>query len=135
MAHLSVTAQQTTRWIGRVMGTLAAAFWLLILLDIVVCDAVGGFICINWEMALLVFIVAASMLCVTIAWRKEGLGGLILLLWGIIFTVFAGITSGSYRIPSMLVSGVPFLIAGLLLLGSWSLHRNYMRDGNAKGAL
>jgi hypothetical protein len=121
MTTMSRKAQSTARWMARGVSTLAAAFWLLILLDILACDALVGFIRVNWEMALLVVFVAASVLSVIIAWRKEGVGGLVMLLWGIIFTVFAAIDSRNYWVISMLVSGVPFLIAGLLFLASWRL--------------
>jgi hypothetical protein len=128
MITISNAAQQTARWIARGISTLAAAFWLLILLDILACDALVGFICVNWELALLVVLVAASVLSVAIAWRREGIGGLIMFLWGIVFTTFAAIDSGSYKASSMLMSGVPFLIAGLLFLASWWSHRLVVKN-------
>jgi hypothetical protein len=73
MAELSLAVQQTAHWTGRVISAMAAAFWLLILLDILACDALVGFICLNWEMAILVIIVVASILSVILAWREEAL--------------------------------------------------------------
>jgi hypothetical protein len=119
MTNASRTARQAVRWLARAISTLAAAFWLLILLDILACDALVGFVCLNWEMTLLAGLVVASILSVIIAWRREGIGGLVMFLWGLIFTVFAYTTGDSYQVFSMLVSGVPFLIAGLLFLASW----------------
>ena len=121
MTIMSRTVQSTARWMARGISALAAAFWLLILLDILACDALVGFVCVNWEMALLVVFVTASVFSVILAWREEGVGGLVMLLWGIIFTVFAAMDSKNYRVISMLVSGVPFLVAGLLFLASWRL--------------
>ncbi len=128
MANLSLAAQQTARWTGRVISALAAAFWLLILLDIIACDALVGFICINWEIAFLIVIVVVSILSVILAWREEGVGGFVMLLWGIVFTTFSAIDSSTFRVFSMLVSGVPFLIAGLLFLASWWSHRSVVKN-------
>jgi hypothetical protein len=113
---------QWMRWIARAISSLITAFWLLILLDIVACDAFVGFICLNWEMLLLFGLVTASMLSVVIAWRIESLGGFVMLLWGLAFSAIAIVTSsGSQLTLSILVSGVPFFIAGVLFLASWWL--------------
>lgn len=114
-------AQQTARWAARVISTLATAFWLLILLDIITCDALAGFICVNWEMALLFVIVAISIICVILAWRTESIGGFALMLWGIIFTTIAAVEGEPYVASSIMVSGFPFFLAGLLFLASWWL--------------
>lgn len=124
MINFSRIAQQTARWTARAISTLAAAFWLLILLDILACDVLVGFICLNWEMALLAGMVVASVISVIIAWRREGVGGLVMILWGLIFCAIAYITSRPQQVFSMLVSGVPFLIAGLLFLTSWWSRRS-----------
>jgi hypothetical protein len=77
------TAQQMirwTRWIARGIGFLLAAFWLLILLEIITYDVLVGFMCLNWEMGLLVGLVAGTILSVAAAWWNEGAGGFILIL-------------------------------------------------------
>ena len=72
-------------------------------------------------MALLAGLVIASVLSVLIAWRRENVGGFIMILWGFVFSSIAYMTSRPQQVFSMLVSGVPFLIAGLLFLASsWS---------------
>jgi hypothetical protein len=123
MKDVNRALQQTVRWSARAISTLAALFWLLILLDIIACDVLVGFVCLNWEMAFLTGIVVASLLSVIIAWRREGIGGLVMILWGVIFTAIAYLTSRPQQVLSMLVSGVPFLISGLLFLTSWWLSR------------
>jgi hypothetical protein len=119
MTTINNAIHQTARWVARTISTLAAAFWLLILLDILACDALVGFVCLNWEMAILAGLVAASVLSVVIAWRREGIGGLVMILWGLAFSIIACVTSHPQQTLSMLVTGVPFLIAGLLFLASW----------------
>jgi len=110
-------------WMARGISTLAAAFWLLISLVILACDALVGFICVNWEMAFLAGLVIASVLSVLIAWRWEGVGSFVMILWGLAFTAIAYVISRPQQVFSLLVSGVPFLIAGLLFLTSWGSHR------------
>jgi uncharacterized RDD family membrane protein YckC len=111
------------RWIARGISSLAAGFWLLIFLDILACDALVGFVCLNWEMALLAGLAIASALSVFIAWRSENVGGLIMILWGLVFSAIAYVTSRPQQTFSMLVSGVPFLIAGSLFLASWGFRQ------------
>jgi len=110
---------QWIRWIARIISSLAAAFWLLILIDILLCDLVVGCVSVTWDMALLLFLVVASIASVAIAWRWESIGGPVLIFWGFAFTAIAYITSRPHQAFSMLVTGVPFLIAGLLLLANW----------------
>jgi hypothetical protein len=111
------------RWLARAIGTLAATFWLLILLDILACDVLVGFVCINWEIALLFGMVVFSLLSVILAWRREGTGGLMTILWGLVFASISYVTSRPHHIYSMLVTGVPFILAGCLLLASWLLNK------------
>jgi hypothetical protein len=42
-----------------------------------------------------------------------------MILWGLAFAAIAYMTSRPHQAVSMLVSGVPFLIAGSLFLSSW----------------
>lgn len=119
MTTLSHIVLLTARWLARGLSTLAAAFWLLILLDILACDALVGFICINWEVALLAGLVTFSVLSVIIAWRSESIGGFVMILWSLAFAAIAYVTSRPHQAISILVSGVPFLIAGSLFLASW----------------
>lgn len=113
--------QQAVRWLARLVSTLAAAFWLLILLNIIACDALVGFVCLNWEMAVLLGLVMVSLLCVILSWWREGVGGTLMLLWGIAFSAIAFMTSPTRRAFSIIVSGVPFLVAGTLFIASWWL--------------
>jgi hypothetical protein len=74
---------------------------------------------LSWEHVLLVGLVTASVLSVIIAWRRESIGGIVMILWGLAFASIAYVTSRPLQAFSILVSGVPFLIAGSLFLASW----------------
>ena len=110
---------QWIRWIALAISSLTAAYWLLILINILLCELVVGCVSVTWDIALLLFLVVASIASVAIAWRWENIGGPVLILWGLSFTVIAYVTSRPHQAFSMLVTGVPFLIAGLLFLASW----------------
>lgn len=110
---------QWIRWIALGISTLTAAFWLFILIDILLCDLVVGCVSVTWDIALLLFLVVASIASVIIAWRWESIGGPVLIFWGLAFTTIAYVTSHPHQAFSMLVTGVPFLIAGLFFLTSW----------------
>ena len=112
------------RWAARGISTAAAGFWLLILLDIIACDALVGFVCIEWEMVLLISLVTLSILSVVVAWRTERIGGIIMIVWGIVFAAIAGITSRPYATFSMFVTGIPFIIAGGLFFACGWLGRS-----------
>jgi hypothetical protein len=121
-------AQQIARWLARGISTIAAGIWLLIMLDILACDVLVGFVCLNWEMALLVGMATLSLLTLILAWRQEGLGGFVMILWGIVFSAIAYVTSRPQQFYSMLVSGVPFLIAGLLFMVSWWSRKGVLNE-------
>jgi hypothetical protein len=72
--------QLTVRWLARAISTLAAGFWLLLLLDI---------------------------------------------------SLVAFVTSPARRAYSILVSGVPFLIAGILFLASWWFEQTGIKSTKA----
>jgi hypothetical protein len=125
MALKNSAVQLAIRWLARTISTLAAVFWLLILLDIIACDMLVGFVCVNWEMALLLGVALFSILSVVIAWRKEGMGGIVMLVWGLVFSAIAIITSTSQRVYSVCVSGLPFIVAGIMFLMSdwWQTYK------------
>jgi hypothetical protein len=112
------------RWAARGISTAAAGFWSLILLDIIACDALAGFVCIEWEMVIFVSMVTLTILSVVIAWRVELIGGIIMIVWGMAYAAIAGITSRPYAAFSMLVTGVPFIVAGSLFFASGWLGRS-----------
>jgi len=110
---------QVMRWIARIVSLLATAAWALIMLDIILCEVIVGCITITWETGFLVFLVATSLLSVVLAWHREDIGGVAMLLWGLVLTMIAYATSRPYEIVSMLATGIPFMVAGALFLASW----------------
>ena len=73
----------------------------------------------NLETTLLVTFVVILLIGVVIAWINEKIGGTVLILAGIGFSIFAYFSAGHNKILAMLVSGVPFIICGILFLITW----------------
>ena len=73
----------------------------------------------NLETTLLVTLVVILLIGVVIAWINEKIGGTVLILAGIGFSVFAYFSAGRNQILAMSVSGVPFIICGILFLIAW----------------
>ena len=65
------------------------------------------------------------LICVALAWRWEALGGAVLLAEGLlVFPIFMSFGRPVSLIwPVMLALGLPPLVAGLLLIGSWRKSR------------
>lgn len=107
------------RWIARILGSLAAVFWVLALGSSLIYELTTGIFQISVEGATLGALVAVSALGVALAWRWEKIGGALLTISGVALAVFAWITAGHNRLFAVAISGLPFLIAGLLFLAAW----------------
>ena len=73
----------------------------------------------NLETTLLATLVVILLIGVVIAWINEKIGGTVLILAGIGFSVFAYFSAGRNQILAMSVSGVPFIICGIFFLIAW----------------
>ena len=100
------------RWIARGLGSLAAVWWLFI----GVAETISPHSPRSAEGAILGALVTCAVLGVLAAWWKERIGGLVLVLAGSALCVFAYLTAGHNKLLAVLVSGGPFLAAGILFL-------------------
>ncbi|MBE9472911.1 MAG: hypothetical protein IMY75_12490 [Chloroflexi bacterium] len=114
-------ATKWMRWIARGIGSLVVAFWLFmgIAYDIVESRP--------WtlEDMIMAGLITTSALGVLIAWWREGIGGIILVICAAAHSTFAYIVAGHNKGLAMLISGGPFLLIGSLFLAVWwrSRHR------------
>lgn len=118
MANISSTSDRATewkRWTARGLGSLAGAYWAVAL----VAEAIWGDTPASLEGAVLGVLVGATVLGVALAWRWEGLGGMIVVVGAIALGIFAYFTAGRNRPLAISVTGGPFLVAGVLFLASW----------------
>jgi hypothetical protein len=105
----------------------AAAFFLLIFLvggaveELVAEDAEG----LNIEGITLGLLGLVAVAGCIIAWRREKLGGIILMLVALGFGIHIAFIAGRNHFLAWLVIGFPYLLAGALFLYTWRLT---MRD-------
>jgi len=117
------TTRDRTTWLltlaARALSSGVAAFWLYIGIAYAITYRT------QWTletagMAMLIFGTAASAV---FAFSSAGLGGLLMLLCGASHGVTTYWTAESGKLPAAVVSGGPFVLAGLLFLSAWSRAR------------
>jgi len=109
------SSPSTRRWFrraGRAIGSVVAGSWLLIGVLAFAADDEPW----TWESSVLTGLVVASALAVVVAWRRQRLGAVLVLLCGAAHSLFAYSVSGHNKGLAMAVAGLPLLVAGSLLL-------------------
>lgn len=109
-------------WTARILGSISGAFWVLALTLSTIMESKLGVEPTpeaKLEGIILGCLVAVVVIGVIIAWFREGIGGLIVVIGGIVLSIFAYITAGHNKVLAMASSGIPFLIAGILFLIYW----------------
>jgi hypothetical protein len=119
-----VRVAQWLRRIARLIGSLAAVFWVFSLTASFIGEVISDSFTWRPEGVVLGGLVIVSVFGVLIAWRWERTGGVILVLCGLALSVFAYISAGHNKAFAILVSGVPFLVSGVLFLLSWWMSRH-----------
>ena len=104
------------RWVARGIGSLAGVVWLF---TIIASTVLEGSEEVTWEGGILAGLVIVATAGILIAWWQEGIGGTIAVIGGVALGVFASVSAGRNDAQAVLVSGGPFLIAGILFLTSW----------------
>jgi hypothetical protein len=126
---MTVTTPTTThwekgvRWLGRAVSLLAVVFWLLVLLDIIFCGTRTGCDCIKWELVLIIGLATSALVSMIMTLLREKVGAFMMILWGPVFASILYFAGQSCQAVTMLVLGLPFLIAGGLFLGCCWLHQ------------
>ena len=107
-----------TGWAARIIGSLAGFFWMF---SIVSSSIVEFGAPILWEGYFIGSAVAILSAGVILSWFKEKAGGILLLVASLAFMIFSYLVAGHNKIFAALVSGFPFLVAGILFLVSWKI--------------
>jgi hypothetical protein len=101
------------RDVARTLGSMISVLWLLAGILYAITDP--------WtlESELVIVFLFFLGLSVGIAWWKEGIGGIMLVVLSVAFSIFACVEATHNRGLAAFLSGVPFLIVGILFLVTW----------------
>jgi len=125
MINNKKTIDKTTKvihWTARILGSVSGAFWVLALTLSTIMESKLGVKPTpeaKLEGTILGCLVTIVVIGVIIAWFREGIGGFLTTLGAIALCIFSYISAGHNKIFAVLISGIPFLIAGILSLISW----------------
>ena len=103
------------RRIARVLGSLAAAYWLFMAIGygITSPDPLTG------EGAMMAALITTSVIGVIVAWWREGTGGTILVVDAIAYGIFAFFAAGRNKGFAVSITAGPWLLIGSLFIASW----------------
>lgn len=110
---------------ARGLGVLLASFWVFI----GILQAFGGSDPWTIESAVLAVLIVAAALAVAVAWWRPGVGGLLLILVGAAHCAFAWVAAGHNKLFAVAITGIPFLLVGVVFLASWWLFRRQVSAG------
>ena len=109
-------APRRLKWSARIVGTTIAAVWMISILLSVIVERGEPIIL---EGILLGVFATLNIASVIVSWWFPKIGGILLIVFGAAFFVFGYVTAGYNKIFAALISGFPFLIAGILFVLSW----------------
>jgi len=120
------------RWAARVIGLVAAGFLLAMMIGAATAEVLTeGWEPITIEGILLGVLAAIALAGCIISWWRERLAGILLVLTAVGFGIHIGICAGRNHALVWLMLGLPYLIAGALLLTSWRLSRKTLKQQGA----
>ena len=82
-----------------------------------------GFVTTSIEGGLLVMIGIVALAGCVLSWRRDRLAGILLVTTSLGLGIHIGIFAGRNHIMAWSILGLPYLVAGVLLLYAWRLSR------------
>ncbi|MCD6426736.1 MAG: hypothetical protein J7L03_01350 [Caldisericaceae bacterium] len=113
---------------ARIIGLAAGFLWTFVLLFGTLSS--GGVY--NQQLTFLFLLIVANFASVIVALWEEKIGGILLILFSAILCVFALMIAGHNKIIAVSVSGLPFLLSGVLFV-VYSGHKKSKKLRNSKG--
>lgn len=113
------------RQTGRIIGLVFACFFLVFLIGEAISEALTKNLEANIgvEGILLTIIIAIALAVSILSWWRERLAGILLILVSIGLGIHIGIYAGSNHFLAWSIVGLPYLVAGGLLISAWWLER------------
>lgn len=113
------------RQTGRIIGLVFAGFFLIFLIGEAISEALAE----NWQVTIEVegvslgILIAIALAVSILSWWRERLAGILLILVSIGLGIHIGICAGSNHFLAWSIVGLPYLVAGGLLISAWWLER------------
>ena len=111
------------RWAARVIGLVAAVFFLTMLIGSAAEALTGNLEPVTIGGALLGILGAIALAGCIVSWWRERLAGILLVLTSVGLGIHIGFYAGRNHFLTWSMLGLPYLVAGLLLFSSWRLSR------------
>ena len=108
------------RWAGRAIGTIAAVFFAGMLIGSAASEGVGP---MTIESGTLVLLGVAALAGCIASWWRDMTASILLVLTSIGLGVHIGCFAGHNHVLAWLIIGVPYLVAGILVLSARQLSR------------
>lgn len=109
-----------TRWAARVIGTIAAVFFVSMLLVSAISEGVKPLTIESGTLALLGVVSLSG--CIA-SWWRDMPAGILLVLTSVGLGVHIGYFAGRNHVLAWSIISLPYLVAGILILNSWRLSR------------
>jgi hypothetical protein len=109
-----------SKWVGRTIATIESAFFLLFLVGGAIIDGEGP---IEAAGVLLFLLQVVAFYACILSWYRLGRAGVMLILVSIGLGIHIGVCAGHNHFLAWTMIGLPYLVAGTLLLYSWRLSR------------
>jgi len=103
------------RWLARGIGSPFAAFYVFMGLGSAFFDPEP----VTAEGVMVAVLFSGGVLGVLIAWWREKIGELVLVVDAIVLAIFVYVTAGHNRVGAALLIPCPLLVSGVLFLMSW----------------
>ena len=108
------------RWAGRIMASVAAIWFVLMLIGSVITGGAGP---ITIETGTLVFLGAIAVAGGILSWWKDTISGILLFLTSVGLGIHISYYAGHGYVSVWVLVGLPYLIASILMVSSWRLSR------------
>ena len=109
-------------WAAQIIGLISAIFLAIMVIGSaageIIDDEPASFDIQGVTLGIIALVVLAG--CI-LSWWRECLAGTLLVLAAVGLAIHIGICAGHNHVLAWTVLGLPYLIAGLLLLSSWKL--------------
>ncbi len=113
---MNMKMYQLIRWIARVLASLMAAFIAFMFVGNAVTDGIGPLFKLTFRETLMMAAFVAVFVGLILGWKREKLGGWLIVggmgLFYIFDVVFSGTFPRGFFFPLIALPGVLFLIAG-----------------------